>query len=164
MPNNAHDRYVTWAMQVPEGVAVPALEQWGMPVWFPDPQTFFPKNVQWTYAIRNPADGFAFTLNYAQMIPAPAGVWFIYTDGSGYGMVADEYFTGDRPDLSGGTQYPPEEVPVVDPGPPPWEEPSWPPVEPEPEPQAPAEEPPAEEPQPEPEPTPEEPQTPEETP
>lgn len=108
-------------MQVPEGVAVPSLGQWGMPVWFPDPMTYFPKNVVAMYAIRNPADGNAFTTT-GQMIPAPAGVWFTYTDGSGYGMVADAYFTGGTPDLSGGTQYPPEEVRDIDPSPPQWVE------------------------------------------
>lgn len=119
MPDNAHDRYVTWAMQVPEGVAVPSLNQWGMPVWFPDPDTYFPRNVVAMYAIRNPSDGQALT-TAGQLIPAPAGVWFTYTDGSGYGMVADQYFYGGTPDLSGGTQYPPEEVRDIDPEVPQW--------------------------------------------
>lgn len=121
MPDNAYDRYVTWAMEVPEGVAVPSLDQWGMPVWFPDPDTFLPRNVVAMYAIRNPADGIAMTTGNA-IIPAPAGVWFTYTSGSGYGMVADAYFTGGTPDLSGGTQYPPEadrDLPV---NPPQWAE------------------------------------------
>lgn len=119
MPDNAYDRYVTWAMEVPEGVAVPSLDQWGMPVWFPDPTTYFPTNVVAMYAIRNPADGYALT-TAGQLIPAPAGAWFTYTDGSGYGMVADAYFSGGTPDLSGGTQYPPDEIRVIDPDPPPW--------------------------------------------
>lgn len=118
MPNE-YDRYVTWGMEVPEGVAVPSLDQWGMPVWFPDPGTYFPKNVVTMYAIRNPADGFAFSTT-GQMLPAPAGIWFTYTDGSGYGMVADEYFHGGTPDLSGGTIYPPEEIRDIPPDPPPW--------------------------------------------
>lgn len=118
MPNNTYDRYVTWAMEVPEGVAVPSLMQWGMPVFFPD-ETFFPKNIVPMYAIRNPADGTAATTT-GENIPAPAGVWFIWTPGSGYGMVADDYFTGGIPDTSGGTQYPPEADREIDPEPPPW--------------------------------------------
>ncbi len=135
MPDNAYDRYVTWAMEVPEGVAVPSLDQWGMPVWFPDPTTYFPTNVVAMYAIRNPADGYALT-TAGQMIPAPAGAWFTYTDGSGYGMVADAYFTGGTPDLSGGTQYPPEEIRVIDPDPPQWaQDGTMPPVNPPPDPE-----------------------------
>lgn len=121
MPDNTYDRYVTWGMQVPEGVAVPSLNQWGMPVWFPDPETYFPRSVVAMYAIRNPSDSQALT-TAGQLIPAPAGAWFTYTDGSGYGMVADEYFYGGTPDLSGGTQYPPEEVRDIDPDPPQWVE------------------------------------------
>lgn len=118
MPNNAYDRYVTWAMEVPAGVAVPVLDQWGMPVWFPDPDTFFPKNVVPMYAIRNPSDGIAFTTTWQQVV-APAGYWFVYTYGGGYSMVSDEYFYGSIPDHSGGTQYPPEADREIDPGPPP---------------------------------------------
>jgi len=121
LPDNAYDRYVTWAMEVPEGVAVPSLDQWGMPVWFPDPDTYFPRNVVAMYAIRNTSDGLAMTTT-GQLITAPAGYWFTYTSGSGYGMVADAYFTGGTPDLSGGTQYPPEadrDLPV---NPPQWAE------------------------------------------
>jgi hypothetical protein len=119
LPNNAYDRYVTWAMQVPEGVAVPSLDRWGMPVWFPDPDTYFPKNVVPMYAIRNPSDGQALTTT-GQLIPAAAGVWFIWTPGSGYGMVDDAYFYGGTPDTSGGTQYPPGEDRDIDPDPPQW--------------------------------------------
>jgi hypothetical protein len=119
LPNNAYDRYVTWAIQVPEGVAVPSLDRWGMPVWFPDPDTYFPKNVVPMYAIRNPSDGQALTTT-GQLIPAAAGVWFIWTPGSGYGMVDDAYFYGGTPDTSGGTQYPPGEDRDIDPDPPQW--------------------------------------------
>lgn len=118
MPNNPYDRYVTWAMQVPEGVAVPSLDQWGMPVWFPE-ESFFPKDVAPMYAIRNPQDGIAHTTT-GEALEAPAGVWFIWTRGSGYGMVDDAYFTGGAPDTSGGTEYPPEEIRDIDPEPPPW--------------------------------------------
>lgn len=120
MPGNTYDRYVTWGMQVPEGVAVPSLNQWGMPVWFPDPDTYFPKNVVPMYAIRNPSDGTAFSVDLTQSYPAPAGVWFTWTPGSGYGMVADDYFYGGTPDTSGGTVYPPEAERDIDPNPPPW--------------------------------------------
>lgn len=119
MPDNAYDRYVTWAIEVPEDVAVPSLDQWGMPVWFPDPNTYFPKSVVPMYAIRNPSDGYAFTTT-GQMLNAPAGVWFIWTPGSGYGMVDDAYFFGGTPDTSGGTQYPPEAIRDINPDPPPW--------------------------------------------
>lgn len=140
-------------MEVPEGVAVPSLDQWGMPVWFPDPFVYFPKNVVVMYAIRNPSDGWAFTTT-GQMLPAPAGVWFIYTDGSGYGMVSDDYFTGGTPDLSGGTVYPPEEIRDIPPDPPPWVEDGTHPWDPPPTPEEPED----------PEETPEEPQEPAEEP
>lgn len=138
MPNNAHDRYVTWGMEVPEGVAVPSLHQWGMPVWFPDPDTFFPKSVVPMYAIRNPADGVAFSVDFNQTYEAPAGCWFTWTPGSGYQMVADAHFYGGTPDLSGGTQYPPEEIRDIPPDPPPWVEDGTMPTQetPEPEPES----------------------------
>jgi hypothetical protein len=37
-------------------------------------------------------------------------------------MVADAYFTGGAPDLSGGTVYPPEEIRDIPPDPPQWVE------------------------------------------
>lgn len=122
MPGNTADRYVTWAITVPGDVAVPAfpqLKRWGMPVWFPDPETFFPKDVVPMYAIRNTTAGVAHTLDGGQ-VDAPAGVWFTYTDGSGYSMVSDDYFYGGTPDTSGGTQYPTEAQRDIDPETPQW--------------------------------------------
>jgi hypothetical protein len=90
-----------------------------MPVYFPDPDTFFPKNVVRMYAIRSHTTGTATTTD-GNTVSAPAGIWFTYTEGSGYSMVADAYFTGGIPDLSGGTEYPSEADRDIDPSPPQW--------------------------------------------
>jgi len=119
LPGNTYNRYVTWGIQVPEGVAVPSLDQWRIPVWFPNADTFFPKNVVPMYAIRNPSESQTYTTT-GEMVPAPAGVWFIWTPGSGYGLVEDAYFYGGTPDTSEGSQYPPEADRDIDPNPPPW--------------------------------------------
>lgn len=120
MPDNTYDRYVTWAMEVPEGVVVPRLDRWSLPVWFPD-DSFYPRNIVPMYAIRNPADATVWSEDDSQQITVPAGYWFCYTYQNNFVSVSDDYFWGSIPDLSGGTVFPPDAT--RDPGPvnpPPW--------------------------------------------
>lgn len=127
MPNNAYDRYVTWAMEVPEGVAVPYIDPWSLlvnpdPIIFPDPSgPFFPRNVVPMYAIRTPVDVQATSPDDTIPYTIPAGYWILLTNPNNYYFVSDDYFFGDIPDLSGGTEYPADAIPPTPPAdPPPW--------------------------------------------
>jgi hypothetical protein len=122
LSGNTYDRYVTWAMEVPEGVAVPRLDRWSLPVWFPDPDgSFFPRSIVPMYAIRNPADATAWNEADTEQIPIPAGHWLIFNYPATWSHIADEYFTGFIQDESGGTVYPPDaERPPLPIDPPPW--------------------------------------------
>jgi hypothetical protein len=120
---NTYDRYVTWAMEVPEGVAVPRLDRWSLPVQFPDPEgAFFPESIVPMYAILNPADATVWTEDDSQRIQlVPAGYWWIFNYPATWSYVSDAYFTGFIPDTSGGTVYPPEaERPTLPVDAPPW--------------------------------------------
>jgi hypothetical protein len=122
LPDSTSDRYVTWAMEVPEGVAVPRLFRWLIPQWFPDPDgPFFPRDIVPMYAIRNPADATVYAEDFSTTYDVPAGEWWIFNYPDFYSHIADAYFTGFIPDTSEGTVYPPEAMrdplPV---DPPPW--------------------------------------------
>jgi len=122
LPDNTYDRYVTWAMEVPEGVAVPRVDRWSMPVWFPDPDgSFFPRNIVPMYAIRNENDATVWSEDDTEQYQVPAGYWLIFNYPNTWSYVSDDYFYGSIPDTSGGTVYPAEAQrpsPPVDP--PPW--------------------------------------------
>lgn len=107
MPNNTYDRYVTWAIEVPEGVAVPRLDRWTLPVYFPDPDgDFYPRDIVPMYAIRNPADATVFTEDDSAQVQVPGGYWFCFNYPNTWIPVSDDYFTGFIQDESGGTVYP----------------------------------------------------------
>lgn len=118
---NHYDRYVTWAMEVPEGVAVPRLDRWSLPVQFPDPDgQFFPRSIVPMYAIRNTNDYWV-VRSADGTYEVPAGYWWIFNYPGTYGFISDEYFTGFIPDESGGTVFPPEaDRPPLPVDPPPW--------------------------------------------
>lgn len=120
MPDNTSDRYVTWAMEVPEGVAVPRLFRWSIPQWFPD-DNFFPRDIVPMYAIRNPADAMVLSEDFTTTYQVPAGEWWIYNYPDFYSHISDDYFTGFIPDDSNGTVYPTEaDRPPLPVDPPPW--------------------------------------------
>jgi hypothetical protein len=122
LPNNTYDRYVTWAMEVPEGVAVPRLDRWTLPVVFPDPDgAFFPRDIVPMYAVLNTVDATVWNEADSQQIQVPAGHWLIFNYPATWSHVSDDYFTGFIQDTSGGTVYPPEaERPPLPVDPPPW--------------------------------------------
>jgi hypothetical protein len=118
--SDTYDRYVTWGIFVPDGVAVamPYLDPWSLPVWFPDPTTFYPKDVEAMYAIRATSDSTVLDLQ-GNAVDCPLPGWFTYS-ASGYQYVPDQYFAGGVPDTSGGLQYPPEAQRHYDVTPPDW--------------------------------------------
>lgn len=122
MSDNTYDRYVTWAIEIPEGVAVPRLDRWSLPVFFPDPDgTFFPRDIVPMYAIRNVADATVWTEDDTEQIVIPGGYWLCFNYPATWISVSDDYFTGFIPDESGGTVFPPEaERPPLPVDPPPW--------------------------------------------
>lgn len=123
MPNNGYDRYVTWAMEVPEGVAVPRLDRWSLPVMFPDSDgPFFPRDIVPMYAILNTQDYWrVYSEDHTQEYEVPAGYWWIFNYPDTWSYISDAYFYGSIPDTSQGTVYPPEaERPPLPVDPPPW--------------------------------------------
>jgi hypothetical protein len=117
MSNNS-DRYVTWGMFVPEGVSIPTVDPWSLPVWFPDPGWFFPKDVAPMYAIRNGVGSMVLDLQ-GNPVQCVAPGWYTYSYGT-YQYVPEPYFVGGIPDTSGGAQYPPEGMRQYDVTPPDW--------------------------------------------
>lgn len=118
--SDTYDRYVTWGIFVPDGetVEIPTVDQWSLPVYFPDVDWYFPKDVAPMYAIRNSADA---DVQDPQGNPVhcTAPGWWTYSYGV-FQYVPDEYFGGGIPDLSGGAQYPPAAQRQYDVQPPQW--------------------------------------------
>lgn len=107
MPGNTYDRYVTWAIDDPGGVAVPRLDRWSLPTPFPDPEgMFYPKNIVPMYAIRNTADATVRSEDGDQEYQVAAGSWWIFNYPATYSYISDDYFYGSIPDTSSGSVYP----------------------------------------------------------
>lgn len=118
--SDTYDRYVTWGIFVPDGetVEIPTVDQWSLPVYFPDPDWYFPKDVAPMYAIRNSADADVQDPEGNPVHCAAPG-WWTYSYGV-FQYVPDVYFGGGIPDLSGGAQYPPAAQRTYDVQPPQW--------------------------------------------
>lgn len=118
--SDTYDRYVTWGIFVPDGqiVEIPTVDQWSLPVFFPNFDWYFPKDVAPMYAIRNSADADVKT-SEGDAVHCAAPGWWTYSYGV-YQYVPDEYFGGGIPDTSGGLQYPPEAQRSYDVQPPQW--------------------------------------------
>lgn len=120
-PADTADRYVTFGIFIPEGQIgyTPTVSRGSVPVWFPDPDDFFPKDVAPTYAIRNTVGETNVQAPDGTGVYIPAGGWWIYSWGLHF-YAEDQYFSGGIPDVSGGTQYPPEGMRDVPVNPPQW--------------------------------------------
>lgn len=120
-PSDTADRYVTFGIFFPDNEPgfLPTLDQWSLPVWFPEPQDYFPKDVNPTYAIRNTFGECDVSSPQGTPVHIPAGGWWIYFFGQ-YQFVEDPFFSGGIPDSSGGMQYPPEGMRNYDVQPPQW--------------------------------------------
>jgi hypothetical protein len=118
--SDTYDRYVTWGIFVPEGetVEIPTVYQWSLPVYFPNFDWFFPKDVVPMYAIRSTADADV-TDPEGNPVHCAAPGWFTYSYGV-FEYVPDAYFGGGIPDTSEGSQYPPEGQRIYDVQPPQW--------------------------------------------
>jgi hypothetical protein len=119
--SDTYDRYVTLGIFFPEGQSgfMPILDQWSLPVWFPDPSEFFPKDVNPTYAIRNTVGACTVSSPSGSPVEIPASGWWLYFYGQ-YQYIEDPYFSGGIPDTSGGAQYPPEGMRDYEVLPPQW--------------------------------------------